>query len=142
MLILGRFTEERKAVLDEIREELRQYNYIPVMFDFDKPTGRSFTETIKTLAHLTRFIIADITDPKVILQELESIVPRLKVPVKPLLEYSENPNVIIGDFYDYPWVLDICRYNGIKGLMNNLKKNIIDPAEAKATEYDNRRQLI
>src|SRR5262249_2114359 len=37
VLILGRFTEERKRVLDAIREELRKHDYIPVLFDFDKP---------------------------------------------------------------------------------------------------------
>ena len=35
-----------------------------MMFDFERPTQRDFTETIKTLAGLSRFIIADITNPK------------------------------------------------------------------------------
>ena len=43
---------------------------------------------------------------------------------------------------DYSWVLDIYRYDGIKYLMCNLKEKIIAPAEAKAMEYDRRRQLI
>jgi hypothetical protein len=34
VLILGRFTEERKSVLDAIREELRRHDLVPVMFDF------------------------------------------------------------------------------------------------------------
>jgi len=34
VLILGRFIEERKRVLDAIREELRKHDYIPVLFDF------------------------------------------------------------------------------------------------------------
>lgn len=37
VLILGRFTPERKAVLDALRDELRKRNYSPVLFDFDKP---------------------------------------------------------------------------------------------------------
>jgi hypothetical protein len=37
VLILGRFTSERKAVLDAIRDSLRQRDYLPVLFDFDKP---------------------------------------------------------------------------------------------------------
>jgi len=40
VLILGRFTDERKRVLDTIREELRKRDYIPVLFDFDKPTPK------------------------------------------------------------------------------------------------------
>jgi hypothetical protein len=70
VLILGRFTQERKAVLDAIREALRHSKYIPILFDFEKPSHRDLQETIVTLAGLSRFIIADISDPKSIPQEL------------------------------------------------------------------------
>src|SRR3989442_7719611 len=59
VLILGRFTPERKAVLDAMREELRTRGWLPVLFDFDKPGHRDLTETISTLAHMARFIISD-----------------------------------------------------------------------------------
>jgi hypothetical protein len=49
VLILGRFTDERKEVLDALRDELRKRDYLPILFDFDKPRrassrscGRSF----------------------------------------------------------------------------------------------------
>src|SRR4029077_11573047 len=77
VLILGRFTEERKRVLDAIREELRKHDYIPVLFDFDKPATKDLHETITTLARMSRFVIADITDAKSIPQELVSIVEQL-----------------------------------------------------------------
>ena len=78
VLILGRFTPERKVVLDAIREELRRRHYLPVLFDFVKPT-------ISTLAHMARFVIADLTDAKSVLQELQAIVPLSpSVPVQPL----------------------------------------------------------
>jgi uncharacterized protein YjbI with pentapeptide repeats len=85
VLILGRFTSERKAVLDAIREKLRHYDYVPILFDFDKPDTRNVRETVRTLAHLSRFIIADVTEPKSIPLELETIIPQLRVPVQPLL---------------------------------------------------------
>jgi uncharacterized protein YjbI with pentapeptide repeats len=63
VLLLGRFTPERKAVLESIRDILRQKGYLPILFDFDKPQSRDLTETISTLAHLSRFIIVDLTSP-------------------------------------------------------------------------------
>ena len=86
VLILGRFTDERKAVLDALREELRKSNYLPILFDFDVPATRDITETVSLLARMARFIIADLTDPSSIPKELEAIVPDLAVPVQPLLE--------------------------------------------------------
>src|SRR5262249_880069 len=59
VLILGRFTPERKAVLHALREELRKRDYVPILFDFDKPASKDLTATVSTLAHLARFIIAD-----------------------------------------------------------------------------------
>jgi len=43
VLILGRFTHERKAVLDALRDELRKRDYLPILFDFDKPASRDLT---------------------------------------------------------------------------------------------------
>src|SRR5206468_5492377 len=67
VLILGRFTPERKAVLDAIRDRLRQHDLLPVLFDFQKPDSRDFTETVSTLAHMARFVIADMTEPRIVL---------------------------------------------------------------------------
>jgi len=64
VLILGRFTDERKAVLDALREELRKRDYLPILFDFDVPARRDITETMSLLARMARFVVADITDAK------------------------------------------------------------------------------
>src|SRR5215203_4854913 len=85
MLILGRFTPERKAVLDALREKLRDRDYVPILFDFDKPASQDLTATVSTLAHLARFIIADLSDPSSIPYELATIVPATPIPVQPIL---------------------------------------------------------
>ncbi|RZN25571.1 pentapeptide repeat-containing protein, partial [Bradyrhizobium sp. Leo121] len=97
VLVLGRFTTERKPVLDAIREELRRRDYLPILFDFAVPATRDITETVSLLARMTRFIIADLTDPSSIPKELEAIVPSLAVPVQ-LLEGSSRPYAMFKDY--------------------------------------------
>ena len=135
VLILGRFTDERKAVLDALREELRKRNYLPIVFDFEKPISQTTDETITLLARMARFVIADLSDPKSILQELRGIVPDLpSVAVQPLiLEPQEEPGMF--DFFRrYSWFLQPYRYHSQKHLLANLEKSVVDPAEAKVLE--------
>lgn len=79
VLILGRFTPERKAILDALRDELRKRNYSPVLFDFEKPVSRDLTGTVSTLAHLARFIIVDLTDPSSAPHEVATVIPQTVV---------------------------------------------------------------
>jgi hypothetical protein len=44
VLILGRFTPGRKAILDVLSEALRTHAYVPILFDFDKLTSHDLTE--------------------------------------------------------------------------------------------------
>ncbi len=135
VLILGRFTPERKKILDAMREELRTRDYLPVLFDFEKPSSRDLTETISTLAHMARFVIADITDAKSIPQELQCIVPDLpSVPVQPLIASSDYEYGMFEHFRRFPWVLDTYQYDSLDELLDALKEKVIDPAETKAKE--------
>jgi hypothetical protein len=137
VLILGRFAPERKAVLDAIREELRRYDYVPILFDFDKPGTRNVRETVRTLAHLSRFIIADLTEPKSIPLELEAIVPQVRVPVQPLLLKGCNEFSMLTDLREtYHWVLATYQYVDISGLLTSLRDKVILPAEQKAKEIE------
>jgi hypothetical protein len=132
VLILGRFTPDRKAVLDALREELRHRNYLPILFDFLKPSNRDLTETISTLAHMARFVIADITDARSIPQELMSIVPDLpSVPIQPLLLASQQEYGMFEHFRRFPWVLQPFLYENQDHLLAALVEKVIGPAEAK-----------
>jgi len=134
VLILGRFTPERKPILDAIRDELRKKNYSPVLFDFEKPMSRDFTETVRTLAHLARFIIADLTEPSSIPQELQAIIPDLEVPVQPLLLDAKQEYSMFVDFRKYHWVLPIYLYKDQASLIASLHNEIIEAAEKKMIE--------
>ena len=143
VLLLGRFTPERKAVLDALRDELRARNYVPILFDFDKPLNRDLTETIVLLAHLSRFIVADITAPKNIPYELKHIVPHTpSVPIVPLLEKTGEKNFIFDDYLHYPWVLEPHIYSDVKELIGTIEEDVIAPAEAKIKEILERREVL
>jgi hypothetical protein len=140
VLILGRFTLARKRVLDAIRDGLRHHGYVPMMFDFEKPATRNYTETVSTLAHLSRFIVADLTDAKVVLQELERTVPHLpSVPVQSILAAGFERNEIVSDLDDYPWFLPTFVYADQSTLLEQLKTSVIDPVEAKVSAIRARR---
>jgi uncharacterized protein YjbI with pentapeptide repeats len=135
VLILGRFTLQRKAVLDAIREELRQRDYLPILFDFDKPANRDVTETISLLARMARFVVADITDAKAVPQELSFIVPHLpSVPVQPLLLKGSGEYGMFEHFARFHWLLPICEYETQDQLIASLGETVIEPAERKALE--------
>jgi len=141
VLILGRFTKERKEVLDSIREELRKGNYVPILFDFEKPAGQNLTATVSTLARLARFIIADLTEPSCIPYELGRIVPNTKVPVQPILSSRSHEFTMFADLQDdYHWVLAIHHYDTKEQLIDDLYDWVIRPAEAKVLELQGRRR--
>ncbi|MFZ0853956.1 MAG: pentapeptide repeat-containing protein [Hyphomicrobiaceae bacterium] len=135
VLILGRFTDERKAVLDALREELRKRNYLPILFDFDKPTSQTTDETITLLARMARFIIADVSDAKAVLQELRAIVPDLpSVPVQPIIAATqEEPGMF--DFYrNFRSFLPVHHYASQDQLLADLGEKVIRPAELKVLD--------
>ena len=135
VLILGRFTDERKAVLDALRDELRKRNYLPILFDFDKPRSRDTDETITLLARMARFIVADVSDAKAVLQELRAIVPDLpSVPVQPIiLATQEEPGMF--DFYrNFRSFLKVHPYASQEQLIADLGEKVIRPAELKVLD--------
>ena len=139
VLILGRFTHKRKVILDALRDMLRHHDYLPVIFDFDKPSSRDLTETISTLAHMARFVIADITDARSIPQELKAIVPNLpSVPVQPIMLKSATEYGMFEHFKRFPWVLEVYHYSDQKTLLESLADKVIAPAIAKAKELTGR----
>lgn len=141
VLIIGRFTPERKQILDAIRDELRNWDYSPIMFDFDRPLSRNYIETVKTLAGMSRFVIADVTDAKVVLQEIDNILKEFPaVPIQPLLLKGHEPPIVLLDFTDFPAFLELYQYSDKGDLLSNIYGKVITPAEIKAEEIKERRK--
>ena len=133
VLILGRFTRQRMEVLEAIRERLRARNYLPILFDFEKPVTRDLTETVSTLAHISKFVIADLSDPRSVPHELEAIVPHLpSVPVQPILVGTDDEYAMFEHLRRYPWVLKTYRYHTVEDLILHLDDRVLKPPEAAA----------
>lgn len=139
VLILGRFTPERKVILDGLREALRKHNYIPILFDFPKPKGRTLTETVQILAHLARFIIVDLTDPSSSPHELASIRDITSVAIQPIINKGKTPYSMFDDLKrGRDTILPLFEYDTKEQLLRDLPEKIIAPAEniAKKTQSD------
>ena len=98
VLLLGRFEARRKTVLDQLRTSLRAQGLAPILFDFEKPSSRDLTETIVILAGLSRFVIADISDPASVPQELTVISQQLpSATIQPVIEKGQTPYSLFED---------------------------------------------
>ena len=135
VLILGRFSPERKMVLDALRDELRTRNYVPVVFDFEKPTSGTTINTITLLARMARFVIADISDAKSVLMELQAIVPHSpKLPVQPIIVAGQKEPGMFDSFEAYPWFLKVHPYESPAQLLADLNDRVIGPLEAEVAK--------
>ena len=133
VLILGRFTPERKAVLVALRDALRGRQLVPIIFDFEKPASRDLTETIRLLALMCRFVVADLTSPKSVPHELMALVPFMpSVPFQLLIQGDEKEYPLVEHLLRYPWVLPTQRYDDAASLVAAADTAIIQPAEALA----------
>lgn len=129
VLILGRFTDERKFILDQIKDLLRGKGYVPILFDFEGPTNRNISETVLTISSLSAFVIADITSPRSIPQELQIILPQLpSLLVQPIIEKNEEPYGMFYDHFQRPSLLELIRYE------NDKIKEVIDVIIARIPE--------
>lgn len=140
VLILGRFTE-RKDILEALREELRQRNYVPIVFDFERPTDRDFTETVMTLAGMCLFIIADITKPQSVPLESQAIIPNYMIPFVPIIQGGEKPFAMFVDLWKKyrEWVFEPLAYDSIAGLVEVFDPAVIEPAQRRREELSVRK---
>ena len=125
VLILGRFTQEKLALLNKIREELRRQDFVPMLYNFATPENRGNTGTIEILARLSKFIIADISDPLSVPHELGVLVQHMRrTPILPLLEKGAATYSMFDDFRAYPWVMAVHEYTDDDSFMPDLISKI------------------
>jgi CHAT domain-containing protein len=133
VLILGRFKEDRKPVLDFIRREIATapFSYVPILFDFERPQDRTMIESVLRFAAVSRFVIADLSDPKWVLAELQQIVRNFRsLPVVPIIDAGQDEKEVVAEFEGYASVHPVVRYRDMPHLKGILAANIVKPAEA------------
>ena len=105
--------------------------YLPMMFEFARPEDRNYTETVRTLAGLARFVVVDLSGPSVP-QELYATVPHLKIPFVPILEKGRHPYSMFADLLEYEWMLKpIVEFDSPLALTQDLHDKIVSPAEKR-----------
>jgi hypothetical protein len=104
-----------------------------MVFNFDEPKTKGFTDTVRLLANLSRVVIVDITNPRSTPFELQATVPDYMVPFAPILERGQAPFAMFVDLQNkYDWVLPAIVYPSVDRLIEVLEDEIIGPAQAKS----------
>jgi len=133
VLILGRFSARRMPVLIALKKQLAAHpnRYLPELFTYSRPMSRDLVETILGSAALSRFIIADLSEPRSLPQELQAIVPNLQsVPVVPIINEGGREFATFDSIARRPNVVQpTLRYRNIPDLETKLDGQIIDAAE-------------
>lgn len=131
VLLLGRFREGGLELLHAIAAWLRapeNGGYLPLLFDFTRPESKTYTETVRTLVGLARFVIVDLSGPSVP-QEITATVDLYGIPFVPILEESRSDWSMFRDFLVKDQVLEPVRFVDQNHLLEILQKRVISPAE-------------
>lgn len=132
VLILGRFKQRRLDVLEAVRRRLAQHRYIPELFTFKRPESRDLVESILGFASLSRFVIADLSEPRSVQQELQAIVPNFQsVPIVPIINEGGREFATFASLARRPNVVQpTVRYRSVDDLLRKLDREIVPAAEA------------
>jgi hypothetical protein len=92
---------------------------------------------------MARFVIADFTDPKIVLQEASEVVRNSNVPVQPLLLKScEEPVTLLDLKAGRRTILPTFVYENDDHLIRSLKESIIKPANERVEQLIAEKQKI
>ena len=140
VLLIGRLTGSGGDILRAIADELKnRHQLVPIMFEFAPLATEDTVKTISTLAHLSRFVIADLTNAQSVLQELTTIVKELvMLPVQPLLQASAPMPPMADGFLIGQSVLKPYRYSTKERLLADLETMVIGPADDRARQNEAR----
>jgi hypothetical protein len=131
VLLLGPFRNGGLERLQALAAKLREMGYLPIIFDFDRPSDRNYRETVKTLVGLSRFVIADLSGPSVP-GELEASIPHFNVPFVFIIKAGKSPYSLSADWQEAPHVVRaVVTFADTADLVKQTPTAIVAPAEEK-----------
>ncbi len=106
------------------------------MFTFEKPKSRDLVEAIIGFAAFSRFVIADLSEPKSVQQELEAIAPHFQsVPIVPLISGKGREFATFESIKRRVNVVNpTIRYRDVDDLKKKLDTDVVPQAEIKLKE--------
>lgn len=125
VLLLGGFRDGGLERLYSMREWFQDSGYMAMIFDFARPDNLSLTETVVTMAGLSKFIVVDLTGPSVP-AELQSILAQIK---KPVIAYGDA-YALFPDLQDQTTVITIDADDS--SLLDNLGSRLSEVEEIHA----------
>lgn len=135
VLIIGRFTAERQAVLAAVKAALRRGGYAPLVLDFHRPGSGDKAEIVKSLGRISRFVIADLSEDLRIAETLDAVVHFLpSVPIQPIGQTGREGQMAEHHFSKYSWVLPLWRFRDPDDLAARFGPEVVAQAERKAAE--------
>ena len=132
VLILGRFTSARKPTLELIRREIstKPRQYVPILFDFDRPHELTMLESVLRFAAVSRFVIADLSDPKWVLAEFGKIVGAFNsLPIVPIIHASQREDEVVAYVEGFRSAHKVVRYRDEAHLCSILDSEILKAGE-------------
>ena len=83
---------------------------------------------------MARYVIADLSDPRSVPQEVQAIAPDVAVPIQPVIVAGQEPWSMFRDLRrKYHWVLAPYEYRDEADLLASVSE-MLGPAEAKRNE--------
>ena len=127
VLVLGSFAGWRRDHLDALREVLRRRDYVPVVVDLENRVGRKLREGIGNLAHLARFMIADLAGSREFVGHIRTFGLAIRtLPLQSIVpegeEFIEIPGVPAQEPY---------RYRDTEHLIETFDECVLHPIEEK-----------
>ena len=143
VLILGRFTPRRKAVLKALARALGDRGKIAIIFDFPSLEQREISDTVRFIAGMSQFVVVDLTDASSVPLELQATVPDLMVPVLPIIQSGHRAFAMFSDLQRrYFWVQPTVQYRSAAELAQAVDDAVIARAEEAARQIQERRATV